>query len=101
MQCIHLYTWTNNNHDKHRRQAQTGKCVKCGKQMHVCLSFKTNGGDAASSLLKLTQTPLSKYPGEKHLHVYDKCGRGTRFDIRLDERNQPTPGEYPVHAIDQ
>ena len=52
-------------------------------------------------MAKLPGTPWAKYPGEKHLPGYSYCGPGTRLDIRLDDNNQPRPGEEPVNAIDR
>ena len=43
----------------------------------------------------------AKYKGEKHLPSYNYLGPGTRLDIRLDENNNPKPGEEPINAIDQ
>ncbi len=59
------------------------------------------GDDIAASLGKLPGTPWAKYPGEKHLQGYNYCGPGTRLDIRLDNQDQPKPGEIPVNKIDQ
>ena len=42
-----------------------------------------------------------KYKGEHHLPSYNYPGPNTRLDIRLDENNQPKPGEEPINAIDQ
>ena len=39
--------------------------------------------------------------GEHHLPSYNYLGQKTRLDIRLDENNQPKPGEEPINAIDQ
>ena len=59
------------------------------------------GGDIAAKLSGLPGLPWAKYPGEKHIPGYNYCGPGTRLDIRLDENNQPNPGEEPINAIDQ
>ncbi len=62
---------------------------------------KKTGGDIAGKLAKLPGLPWAKYPGEKHLPGYSYCGPGTRLDIRLNENDQPNPGEFPINAIDE
>ena len=42
-----------------------------------------------------------KYKREHHLPSYNYLGPNTRLDIRLDENNQPKPGEEPTNVIDQ
>ena len=65
-------------------------------------SSATHGGDIRDSSLKLLPNPSwQKYPGEKHLKNYNYCGPGTRLDIRLDENNNPKPGEEPINKIDE
>jgi len=70
------------------------------KKYKFISSIKT-GGDIAASLGKLPGLPWAKYPREKHLPCYNYCGPGTRLNIRLDNQDQPRPGEYPVNGIDQ
>ena len=49
----------------------------------------------------------SKYPGKKHMiykfqtKSYSYLGPGSRVDIRLDENNQPKPGEEPESPTDE
>ena len=71
------------------------------KKVSIYFFKKKRGGDIAAKLAKLPGTPWAKYPGEKHLPGYSSCGPGTRLDIRLDDQNQPRPGEYPINAIDK
>ena len=54
-----------------------------------------------NSTSKLPGFIWAKYKGEKHLPPYNYLGPGTRLDIRLDENNNPKPGEEPINAIDQ
>jgi hypothetical protein len=90
---------------KNKRRALTGKCEKCGTKKYKFIpldkSTKTGGGDIAASLGKLPGAPWAKYAGEKHLPGYNYCGPGTRLDIRLDNQDQPKPGEIPINKIDQ
>ena len=60
------------------------------------------GADIRDSSTKLLPNPSwQKYPGEKHLKSYNYAGSGTRLDIRLDENNNPKPGEEPINKIDE
>ena len=59
------------------------------------------GGDIQKSTSKLPGFIWEKYKGEHHLPSYNYLGPNTRLDIRLDENNQPKPGEEPINAIDQ
>ncbi len=90
---------------KNKRRALTSKCKKCGTEKYKFISMSDSGtkigGDIAASLGKLPGLPWSRYIGEKHLPGYNYCGPGTRLDIRLDDQDQPRPGEYPVNKIDQ
>ena len=48
----------------------------------------------------------SKYPGENHWYKfpfgsYSYLGPSTRLDIRLDQNDNPKPGEEPVSPTDQ
>ena len=54
--------------------------------------------DLQNSLSNLTGFIWSKYPKEKHFYkfpagAYSYLGPSTRLNIRLDEHNQPRPGE--------
>ncbi|ESO88223.1 hypothetical protein LOTGIDRAFT_175895 [Lottia gigantea] len=57
-------------------------------------------GDIQKSLGSLPGFPWSKYPGEKHLPGHNYTGPGTRLDLRLDENDNPKPGEEPVNRVD-
>ena len=59
------------------------------------------GGDIQKFTSKLPDFIWEKYKGEHHLPSYNYLGPNTRLDIRLDENNQPKPGEEPINAIDQ
>jgi hypothetical protein len=93
--------------NKKNTSTLTGKCIVCGTKkfrfikITDALRKKRHGGDIAASLESLPGTPWAKYPGEKHLPGYSYCGPGTRLDIRLDDNDQPNPGEFPVNAIDK
>ena len=63
---------------------------------------KRKGGDIRDSSTKLLPNPSwQKYQGEKHLKNYNYAGPGTRLDLRLDENNDPKPGEEPINKIDE
>jgi hypothetical protein len=84
---------------KNNRLAISGICARCGtKKIRF---IKKSGCDIAAKLAKLPGTPWAKYPGEKHLPGYSYCGPGTRLDIRLDNQDNPNPGEEPINAIDE
>ncbi|ESP01029.1 hypothetical protein LOTGIDRAFT_172863 [Lottia gigantea] len=57
-------------------------------------------GDIQKSLGSLPGFPWAKYPGEKHLPGHNYTGPGTRLDLRLDENDNPKPGEEPVNRVD-
>ncbi|ESO87444.1 hypothetical protein LOTGIDRAFT_235104 [Lottia gigantea] len=57
-------------------------------------------GDIQKSLGSLPGFPWAKYPGEKHLPGHNYTGPGTRLDLRLDENDNPKPGEEPVNKVD-
>ncbi|ESP02401.1 hypothetical protein LOTGIDRAFT_172059 [Lottia gigantea] len=57
-------------------------------------------GDIQKSLGSLPVFPWAKYPGEKHLPGHNYTGPGTRLDLRLDENDNPKPGEEPVNRVD-
>ncbi|ESP01452.1 hypothetical protein LOTGIDRAFT_157638 [Lottia gigantea] len=57
-------------------------------------------GDIQKSLGPLPGFPWAKYPGEKHLPGHNYTGPGTRLDLRLDENDNPKPGEEPVNRVD-
>ena len=59
------------------------------------------GGDIQKFTSKLPGFIWEKYKGEHQLPSYNYLGPNTRLDIRLDENNQPKPGEEPINAIDQ
>jgi len=59
------------------------------------------GGDLQTISKKLPDFPWSKYKGEHHLPGHQYAGPGTRLDIRLDENNNPNPGEEPINRVDQ
>ena len=59
------------------------------------------GGDIQKFSQNLPGFVWAKYKGEHHLPSYNYLGPNTRLDIRLDENNQPKPGEEPINAIDQ
>ena len=59
------------------------------------------GGDIQKFSENLPGLPWAKYPGEKHLFNHSFTGPGTRLDIRLNELDQPKPGELPINRIDQ
>jgi transposase InsO family protein len=59
------------------------------------------GGDIQKFASKLPGLPWSKYSGEKHLFNHSFTGPGTRLDLRLDEHDQPNPGEYPKNRVDR
>ena len=59
------------------------------------------GGDLQSASSKLPNFPWAKYSGEHHLPKHNYTGPGTRLDIRLDENNNPKPGEEPFNRIDE
>jgi len=92
---------------KNNRPALAGKCATCVTKKFRFIKItddlkkKSHGGDIAAKLESLPGTPWAKYPGEKHLPGYSYCGPGTRLDIRLDDNDQPNPGEFPVNAIDK
>ena len=68
--------------------------------IHQRLSNNTYGGDLQSFSSKLPDFLWSKYPGEHHLPSYNYLGPGTRLDIRLDENDNPKPGEQPINRVD-
>ncbi|ESO99511.1 hypothetical protein LOTGIDRAFT_158602 [Lottia gigantea] len=57
-------------------------------------------GDIQKSLGSLPGFPWAKYLGEKHLPGHNYTGPGTRLDLRLDENDNPKPGEEPVNRVD-
>ena len=62
--------------------------------------------DLQNSISNLPGFILSKYPKEKHFYkfpagAYSYLGPSTRLDIRLDEHNQPRPGDKPVSPTDE
>ena len=62
--------------------------------------------DLQNSLSNLPRFIWSKYPKENHFYkfpagAYSDLGPSTRLDIRLDEHNQPRPGEEPVSPTDE
>ena len=59
------------------------------------------GGDIQKFSSKLPGFVWAKYSGEKHLPSYNYLGPGTRLDIRLNENNNPKPGEEPINEIDR
>ena len=59
------------------------------------------GGDIQKFTSKLPGFVWAKYKGEHHVPSYNYLGLDTRLDIRLDENNNPKPGEEPINAIDQ
>ena len=59
------------------------------------------GGDIQKFTSKLPGFIWENYKGEHHIPSYNYLGPNTRLDIRLDENNQPKPGEEPIYAIDQ
>ena len=63
---------------------------------------KHEGADIRDSSTKLLPNPpWQKYQGEIHLENYNYAGPGTRTDIRLDENDNPKPGEEPINKIDE
>ena len=43
-----------------------------------------------------------QYPEERHMHGYNWCGSGTKFEERFDyETETPRAGNEPVNAIDE
>ena len=67
-----------------------------------------NGGifDLQSALGKMPKFIWSKYPNEKHFYkfpfgAYSYLGPSTALNIRLDENDNPKPGEEPVSPTDQ
>ena len=64
--------------------------------------IKKNGGkfDLQDSLSTLPGTPWAKYPNEKHFPGYQYLGPSTRLDIRLDQNDNPRPGEEPISPTD-
>ena len=92
---------------KNNRNAITGRCETCDTKKFRFGKATTkkgpekSGGDIATRLSKLPGAPWSKYPGEKHYPGYNYCGPGTRLDIRLDNQDNPKPGENPINAIDE
>ncbi|ESO97225.1 hypothetical protein LOTGIDRAFT_174508 [Lottia gigantea] len=70
--------------------------------MIIAQSPKTyfGAGDIQKSLGSLPGFPWAKYPGEKHLPGHNYTGPGTRLDLRLDENDNPKPGEEPVNRVD-
>ncbi len=80
----------------------SGNCEICETNKSVfvsveksggCVPCKKAGGDIQNLLSNLPGLPFAKYPGEKHIPGYNYCGPGTRLDIRLDENDNPKPGE--------
>jgi len=59
------------------------------------------GGDIQKLSEKLPGLPWAKYSGEKHLFNHSFTGPGTRLDLRLNENDEPKPGEYPINRVDQ
>ena len=59
-----------------------------------------NGGDIQKALENFPGFIWSKYSKEKHLPGHSYTGPGTRLDIRLDENNNPKPGEEPINRVD-
>ena len=57
--------------------------------------------DLQESLSNLPGFIWSKYPKEKHFPGYQYLGPSTRLDIRVNENNQPKPGEEPISETDQ
>ncbi len=102
--CVKCKTRTGTNDlttivTKNNRHAATGTCVICNTKKFRFI--KKSGCDIAKKLARFPGFPWAKYPGEKHLPGYSYCGPGTRLDIRLNENDQPNPGEFPVNAIDE
>jgi len=60
-----------------------------------------SGGDLQTISTKLPDFPWSKYKGEHHLPRYSYAGPGTRLDIRLNDNDQPNPGEEPINRVDE
>ena len=61
-----------------------------------------SGDDLVDPSTKLLLRPSwQKHPGEKHLKNYNNAGPGTRLDLRLNENNNPKPGEEPINKIDE
>ena len=68
-----------------------------------------NGGrfDLQNALGKMPGFNWSNYPWEKHMiykfssKSFSYLGQGSRVDIRLDENDQPKPGEEPVSPMDE
>ncbi|ESO94421.1 hypothetical protein LOTGIDRAFT_175419 [Lottia gigantea] len=56
--------------------------------------------DIQKSLGSLPGFLWAKYPAEKHLPGHNYTGPGTRLDLRLDENDNPKPGEEPVNKVD-
>ena len=84
---------------KNNRLAISGICARCGtKKIRF---IKKSGCDIAAKLAKLPGTPWAEYPGAKRIPVYSYCGPGTRLDIRLDNQDNPNPGEEPINTIDE
>ena len=56
--------------------------------------------DFQKFLDKLPGLPGAKYEPEKHVFGHNYTGPGTRLDIRLDEHDNPKPGEEPKNRVD-
>ena len=76
---------------------KSNKCRHEKSKKHI--SHK-RGGDLQTMSSKLPNFPWAKYSGEHHLPGYSYAGPGTRLDIRLDENDQPKPGEEPINRVD-
>ena len=64
--------------------------------------LQKSGGDLQQLITKIPDfLPWTKYQGEKHAKGYNYLGPGTRLDIRLDEFDEPYPGEDPINPIDE
>jgi hypothetical protein len=82
-------------------KANKAKHEKTQKHLNNVISINPKGGDLQTVSKKLPDFPWSKYKGEHHLPGHQYAGPGTRLDIRLDENNQPNPGEEPINRVDQ
>ena len=65
-------------------------------KIHQILSNNTYGGDIQSFTSKFPGFPWSKY----HREHNNYAGPDTRLDIRLDENDNPKPGEEPINRVD-
>ena len=62
--------------------------------------YQYKGGDLQQTICKGPGLPWAKYQGEKHLPGYNYAGPCTSLDIRLDENDNPKPGEEPINKVD-